>query len=152
MEFGLALAEAAEEGKGIANHGVVGAWMLHGSINFVFYRGYRLEQELAEIAEGGGGLVRDAFLGESGKDFAEDVVYVRDSVELAGKGSELGGELVRFEKLLLFAGVMNAERGMVLFAKHAAGAAIGELADTLVAVEIVGIWLHWNLGIKRIGH
>ncbi len=91
MEFGLALAEAAEEGKGIANHGVVGAWMLHGSINFVFYRGYRLEQELAEIGEGGGSLVRDAFLGECGEDFAEDVVYVGDGVELAGKGSELGG-------------------------------------------------------------
>ncbi len=146
VEFGLALAEAAEEGKGIADHGVVGTGMLHGSIYFVFDCGYRLEQELAEIAKRGSGLVRDAFLGEGGEDFAEDVVYVGDGVELAGKGSELGGELVRFEKLLLFAGVMNAERGMVLFAKHAAGAAIGELATTLVGVGIGGVWLHWNLG------
>jgi hypothetical protein len=35
--------------------------------------------------------MRDALFRESGEDFAEDVVYVRDGVELAGKGSELGG-------------------------------------------------------------
>jgi hypothetical protein len=40
-----------------------------------------------------------------GEDFAEDVVYVRDGVELAGKGSELGGWLLGFEKLLLFTGM-----------------------------------------------
>jgi hypothetical protein len=68
--------------------------MLHGCVDFAFNGGYRLEQELAEVVEGGSCLVRVAFFGESGEDSAEDVVYVRDGVELAGKGSEVGGELV----------------------------------------------------------
>ncbi len=33
--------------------------------------------------------MRDALFGQGGEDFAEDVVYVGDRVELAGKGSEL---------------------------------------------------------------
>jgi hypothetical protein len=37
------LAEAADKGKGIADHGVVGTRMPHGSINFIFYGGYGLE-------------------------------------------------------------------------------------------------------------
>lgn len=67
------------------------------------------------------------------------MVDVRDGVELAGKGSELGGELLGFEKLLFFAGVEDAEGGMVVFAEHAAGAAVGELAQTLVAVGVDGV-------------
>ena len=38
--------------------------------------------------------------------------------------------------LLLFAGVMDAEGGMAFLAQHTAGAAIVELAKTLVAVWI----------------
>ncbi len=64
------------------------------------------------------------------------MIYVRDGVEFAGKGGELRGELFGFEKLLLFAGVEDAESRMVFLAGHAAGAAIGELAETLVAVWI----------------
>ena len=123
----------------MAQHGVVGAVMLYGCIELVFDAGDGLEKELAEVGEGGGGLVRDALFGESGEDFAKDVVYVRDSVELAGKGSELCGELFGFETLFLFACVVDAERGMVFLAKHAAGAAVGELAETLVAVRVVGV-------------
>ncbi len=60
------------------------------------------------------------------------MIYVRDGVELAGQGGKLGGELIGFEKLLFFAGVEDTERGMAFFTGHAAGAAIGELAETLV--------------------
>jgi len=67
------------------------------------------------------------------------MVYVRDGVEFAGKGGELRGELFGFEKLQLFAGVEDAESGMALFTEHATGAAIGELAETLVAAWIEGI-------------
>ena len=126
------LAEAAKKGNRVAEHGVVGAGVLHGSIEFAFDAGDRLEEELAEVAKSVGGLMRDALSGESGEDFAEDVVDVGDGVELAGKGSELGGELVGFEKLLFFAGVEEAESRMALFAEHATAAAIGELAKTLV--------------------
>ena len=110
--------------------------MLHSGVHFAFHGGDGLEEKLAEIAKGGGSLMRDALFGQGGEDFAEDVVYVRDGVELAGKGSELGGELIGLEKLL--AGVEDAERGMARFAEHGAGAAVGELAETLVAVWIEG--------------
>jgi len=139
------LAEAAEERNVVAKHGIVGAGMLHGGIELVFDAGNGLEQELAEIAERFGGLVGDAFLGERGEDFAEDVVYVGDGVEFAGKGSEFGGELFGFKALLFFASVVDAERGMALLAKHAAGTAVGGLAETPVAAGTVGVWIHWNL-------
>ncbi len=64
------------------------------------------------------------------------MVYVGDGVEFAGKGGELRGELFGFEKLLLLAGVENAESRMAFLAGHAAGAAVGELAETLV-----GAWI-----------
>jgi hypothetical protein len=38
-----AFAEAAKEGNGVAEHGVVGAGVLHGSIQFAFDAGYGLE-------------------------------------------------------------------------------------------------------------
>jgi len=46
------------------------------------------------------------------------------------------------ETLLLFACVVDAERGMAFLAKHAAGAAVGGLAKTLVAVWIERVSLH----------
>jgi hypothetical protein len=110
--------------------------MPHGGVEFVFDAGDGLEQELAEVTEGVGGLMRDSLFGEGGEDFAEDVVYVGDRVELAGKGRELGSELFRFETLILFPRVVDAERGMAVFAEHAAEAAIGGLEETLVAVGI----------------
>jgi len=130
------LAETAEKGNRVAEHGVVGAGVLHSCIEFAFDAGYGLEEELAEVAEGVGRLVRDAFFCESSKDFAEYMVYVRDGIELAGKGGKLRRELVGFEKLLFFTGVEDAESGMALFAEHTAGATVGELTETLVAVRI----------------
>jgi hypothetical protein len=50
-----------------------------------------LQKELAEVAEGVRGLVGDTFLGQGGEDFAEDVVYVGDGVEFAGKRGKFGG-------------------------------------------------------------
>jgi len=91
VDFCLLLAEPAEKRDVVAQHGIVGAGMLHGGIEFAFDAGYGLEEELAEVAKGFGGLVRDALFGQGDEDLAEDVVYVRDSVELAGKGSELRG-------------------------------------------------------------
>ncbi len=133
------LAKSAKKGNGVAEHGVVGAGVLHGSIEFAFDAGNGLEEELAEVAKSVGRLVRDAFFGESGEDFAEDMVDVGDGVEFTGKGGKVGSELIGFEKLLFFAGVEDAESGMVFFTEHAAGAAIGELAETLVVVRVEGI-------------
>ena len=87
----LLLAEPAEKRDVVAEHGVVGTRMLHCCIEFAFDAWDGLEQELAEVGKRIGGLVGDAFLGQGGEDFAEDVVYVGDGIEFAGKGSELGG-------------------------------------------------------------
>ena len=84
------LAEAAEKRDVVAKHGVVGAGMSHGSVEFTLNAGDGLEEKLAEVAKSVGRLVGDALFGEGGEDFAEDVVYVRDRVELAGKGGKLG--------------------------------------------------------------
>jgi hypothetical protein len=130
------LTEAAEKRDVVAKHGVVGAGVFYGCVELTFHAGDGLEEELAEVAESGGGLLGDAFFGESGEDFAEDVVYVGDGVEFAGKGGKLGGELFGFDELLLLAGVKDAESRMPILAGHAAGTAIGELAKTLVAVRI----------------
>ncbi len=57
------LAEFAEKRDGVAKHGVVGAGVLHGCVEFTFHAWDRLEKELAEISKGGGGLVGDALFG-----------------------------------------------------------------------------------------
>ena len=102
--------------------------------------GNGLQHELAEISHGGGVALGDPALGEGGEDLAEDVVDVGGVVEAAGKsGGDFGAKPRRFQELLLFTGVEDAEGGMVFFAEHTAGAAVGELAETLVAVGVVGI-------------
>jgi hypothetical protein len=57
------LAETAEKRDVVTEHGVVGTGVLHGRVEFTFYAGDGLEEELAEVAEGLGGLVRDALFG-----------------------------------------------------------------------------------------
>ncbi len=57
------LAEFAEKRDGMAEHGVVGAGVLHCAVEFAFDAWYGLEKELAEVAKGGGGLVGDALFG-----------------------------------------------------------------------------------------
>ena len=56
-------AEFAEKRDGVAEHGVVGAGVLHGAVEFAFDAWYGLEKELTEVAKGGGGLVGDALFG-----------------------------------------------------------------------------------------
>ncbi len=57
------LAEFAEKRDGVAEHGVVGAGVLHGAVELTFHARDRLEKELAQVTEGGGGLLGDAFFG-----------------------------------------------------------------------------------------
>jgi hypothetical protein len=62
-DFGLLFAELAEKRDVVAEHGVVGARVLHGCVELALYTWDGLEEELAEVAEGVGGLVRDALFG-----------------------------------------------------------------------------------------
>ena len=61
--LGLLLAETTEKRDVVAKHGVVGAGVLHGCVELTFHAWDRLEKELAEVGEGGGGLVGDSFFG-----------------------------------------------------------------------------------------
>jgi hypothetical protein len=61
--LGLLLAEFAEKRDVVAKHGVVGAGVLHCCVELAFYAGDGLEKELAEVTEGSGGLLGDAFFG-----------------------------------------------------------------------------------------
>jgi hypothetical protein len=72
---------------------------------FFFGHGERVEHDLAEISEGGGGALGDAVLGQGGEDFAHDVVDVGGGEEVAGEGGgDFRAKAVRFQELNLFFG------------------------------------------------
>lgn len=85
-----------------------------------------VQEELAEIGEGGGFARRDAILGSGGKELAEDEINVSSGEEIAGdRAGDFRAELMGFAELLFGAGVEGAER-VVFAAEHAAAAAVGE--------------------------
>jgi len=96
-------------------------------LGFVFDGREGLKHELAEEGEGVSGTLGDAALGESGKDFAENVVDVGGGEEVAGeRGGELFAKAMRLQELEFTAGMEGAEGGVVFEAEHAAFAAVGE--------------------------
>jgi hypothetical protein len=85
------------------------------------------EQEFADEGEVGGVAGRDAVLGDSLEEFAKGEVDVRGGHESASEsGREFGAKAIRFHELALGASGENAERRMIVLAKHATGAAVGE--------------------------
>ena len=88
--------------------------------------GKTLEEKLGNVGEGDGIAVRDAVLGDKGKEFSQDVVDVAGGLEFARKGDELASGLIRGQELLFAAGVENAQGAVLAPAGHAAGAAVGE--------------------------
>ena len=107
---------------------------LEGIDEFGFFLGHGQGEEhyLAQIGEGGGGTLGDAVLGQSGEDFAHDVVDVGGGQEIAGEGGgHLRAEPVGFEQLVLGMGVEEAEGCVIPMPEHAALAVVGkgELAE-----------------------
>ena len=96
----------------------------------------RLQQEMGELAEGGGFLAGDAALREKAKHLAEGAVHAGGGGEIAGGGKEFGkvegwaadaASGVRSSEQLLFAlGVIGTERRMNIGAGHLALASVGE--------------------------
>ncbi len=94
------------------------------------------QQELGEVAEGGGFLARDAPLRKQAEDLGEGAVHAGGSGEVAAGGIkfgevECGADDVaarrRIAKQLFFSfGVESAERGMNIGARHSALATVGE--------------------------
>jgi hypothetical protein len=94
------------------------------------------EEELGEVAEGGGFLARDAALGEQAKHLTESTVHAGGGGEVAAGGIEFreiegaaddvtSGRGVA-EQLVFSFGMKAAKGGMNIRAGHAALAAVGE--------------------------
>jgi len=97
-----------------------------------------LREKAADVGESAGAAGRDAVGGECGEEFAEDVVDVDLSDEIAGGAFELGGEIV-FARVGLAgggAGVGEAEAVVFGVGGKATEASIGEFE--LAKVEDVG--------------
>jgi len=99
--------------------------------------GDRLQQEVAELGEGGGFLAGDAALREEAKHLAERAVHARGGGEIAAGGIEFGkiegapddgapSEAGCAKQLLFAFGVVVAERRMNVGAGHGALASVGE--------------------------
>jgi hypothetical protein len=126
------------EMDGVADH-LLPSLIAILELGFVLDGGEGLQHELAEPGESDGGALRDAALGESGEDFAENVVDVCGGEEVAGEGGgELFAKAMRFQELLLVAGVEGAEGGVVFVAEHAAVTPVGE--GELAGVGVSGFW------------
>ena len=139
------------EADGVADH-LLPSLVAVLELRFVFDGGDGVKHELPEKGEGGGGALGEAALCDSGKDLAENVVDVRSGEEVAGEG---GGELVakpmRFQELLLVAGVKGTEGGVVFVAEHAAVATVGEGKLAFIGVTGFGAFRgHGNLGRKEV--
>jgi len=93
----------------------------------------------------------DAALGEGGEDLAEDVVDVGGVEETVGKGGgDFGAKSRGFQELLLFAGVKEAEGGVIFVTEHAALASVGEGELTGIKSDGFGAFgFHGYLTEKR---
>jgi hypothetical protein len=123
------------EANGALVH-VVPAFVLVLEVVFLLEGGEGGKHEVADVGESGGVATGNAILGQCGEEFAEDEVDVGGGHEVAGEGAgNLGAEAMRFEKLLLVAGVEETERGVRGGAKHAAAASVGGLKGAAIDGE-----------------
>ncbi len=100
------------------------------------------QQELGEMAEGGGFLARDTPLREEAKNLSESAVHAGGGGEVAAGGIEFGKVERRSddvtsgcrvaEQLVFSFGVEAAEGGMNVGAGHAALATVGERELTTI--------------------
>src|SRR6266581_4495426 len=100
------------------------------------------QQELGEVAEGGGFLARDAPLREQAKHLGEGAVHAGGGGEIAASGMEFGKVERRSddvtsgcrvaEQLVFSFGVKAAQGGMNVGAGHAALATVGERELTTI--------------------
>ena len=109
----------------LAEEGVIGAGIAHGSVHFTANVGHGLEEKLGEVAQSVGGAMRDAALSHSVEDFGEDVVDIGDGVEVAGEGDKLGAELFFLGEAVKFFCMSGAEARVIGTARHAATASVG---------------------------
>jgi len=111
-------------------------------LEFFFYVGKGLEKELADVGKRGGNAGRDAVLGESSEELAEDVVDIRGGEEITVEGSGyLGAEALGFAELQFLPGMEETEGRVIRVTRHAAAAAVGK--GKLITDRHSGAW---NIG------
>lgn len=98
-----------------------------GVDEFVLREVKRLDDGLAEIGESGGGLGVDLTLGDSGEQARQRGRNIAGGDVLARQAmGDLPGSVVSGESLRFLAGVVAAEAGVPVRARHAAAAAVSE--------------------------
>ncbi|HYT07557.1 MAG TPA: hypothetical protein VEL77_07905 [Rugosimonospora sp.] len=118
------------------------------------------QQELGEVAEGGGFLARDAPLREQAKHLGEGAVHAGGGGEIAAGGMEFGkvecgaddvtsGHRVA-EQLVFSFGVEAAEGGMNVGASHSALAPVGK-AKLAAVGQLVGVYVDFFMRQRRPG-
>lgn len=109
-------------------------------------------QEAADIGESACATGRDAVGGESGEEFAEDVVDIDLSDEIAGGAGELGGEIVFALRGfgVLLASVRNAETAVFRAGGETAESAVGEFLGAEVE-WVGGTCVRHKLGVCGLG-
>jgi hypothetical protein len=97
----------------------------------------RLHEQVADVGEGGGTARGDAIGGESFKEFAEDVVDIDLSDEIAGGAGEFSKEIVfPMEGAAMDGAMVEAESIVTGMSGHAAAFAVGELKSAEVVRRI----------------
>ena len=97
-----------------------------------------LQEEMADVGEGGGALGRDAVGGEGLEELAEDVVDVDLGDEIAGGAREIVAEVVfTVEGAAVDGGVVEAKSVVFGMRGHAAAFGVGEGKGAEV---VGGVW------------
>ena len=93
------------------------------------------EHELAEVGKSVSGADGYAVLRDGGEDFSEDMVDVGGGQEVTGEGGgKLRADFARFEELLFFTGMEDAQGSMSGGAGETATAAVGGLEGAAIGI------------------
>jgi hypothetical protein len=108
------------------------------AVGFAFGALLGLQQQVADVGEGGGAAGRDAIGGEGLEEFAEYMVDINLGDEIAGGAGELFDEIVFTVKgAAVNGGVVEAEAFVTWMGGHGAEFAVGEFKGA----EVVGcVW------------
>jgi len=101
---------------------------------------------MADIGEGGGALGGDAIGGEGLEEFAEDVIDINLSDEVAGGAGEFFDEIVfAVKSAAMDGGMVEAEAVVVWVGGHGAEFAVGEFKVTKVVGRVWSFCHRWLL-------
>ena len=116
------------------------------AVGFAFGALLGLQQEVANVSEGGSAARGDAVGGEGLKEFAEDVIDVDLGDEIAGRAGEFFDEVVFAVKgAAMDGGVVEAEAFVFGVGGHGAEFAVGEFKGAKVVGSVWSFVCHRGL-------